>query len=401
MRSASSTVRSCSTAAEPTVLFVAIQARVTRPASTLCPCSSSSPSRSSQVSSPRSRRAYCPCSLPPRRERTSDESVAAVRGDGRTVLSFTAFTLAGAALLNALGLPQDLLRTIAIAALFVLAASLLSQRFARIVERPFLFLTRRPIARESNGFVVGVSAGLVMVPCAGPVLAAVAALAATGEVTWRVVLVTAAYASATPSRSSRSRSEGRGSRPACASSDPRPRAETGSGCRHRLTALAIVFHAPERLATAVPGYTQAFQERIERSSSAQRELAKLSGVPSASEAFGPRAPESRASRAGSTRRQPSRSLWPASADGSCWSTSGRTRASTACARSPTSNPGTRLIATPDSRSSECTARSSPSSVCPTTSARQFAGSAWRIRSRSTTISRPGVRTRTSTGRRST
>ena len=37
------------------------------------------------------------------------------------------------------------------------------------------------------------SAGLVMVPCAGPVLAAVAALAATGEVTWRVVLVTLAY----------------------------------------------------------------------------------------------------------------------------------------------------------------------------------------------------------------
>jgi len=31
-----------------------------------------------------------------------------------------------------------------------------------------------------------------MVPCAGPVLAAVAALAATGEVTWRVVLVTTA-----------------------------------------------------------------------------------------------------------------------------------------------------------------------------------------------------------------
>ena len=109
------------------------------------------------------------------------------------VVSFTAFTLAGAALLSALGLPQDLLRTLAIVMLFVLAASLLSQRVARILERPFLFLTRRPIARESSGFVVGVSAGLVMVPCAGPVLAAVAALAATGEVTWRVVLVTLAY----------------------------------------------------------------------------------------------------------------------------------------------------------------------------------------------------------------
>ena len=83
------------------------------------------------------------------------------------VVSFTAFTLGGAALLSALGLPADLLRTIAIVALFVLAASLVSQRVSRVVERPFLFLTRRPIARESNGFVMGVSAGLVMVPCAG------------------------------------------------------------------------------------------------------------------------------------------------------------------------------------------------------------------------------------------
>jgi len=36
------------------------------------------------------------------------------------VASFTAFTLAGAALLSAVGLPEDLLRTIAIVALLVL-----------------------------------------------------------------------------------------------------------------------------------------------------------------------------------------------------------------------------------------------------------------------------------------
>jgi cytochrome c biogenesis protein CcdA len=52
------------------------------------------------------------------------------------VVSFTAFTLAGAALLSALGLPEDLLRTLAIAMLFVLTASLLSVRLARVLERP-------------------------------------------------------------------------------------------------------------------------------------------------------------------------------------------------------------------------------------------------------------------------
>ena len=68
------------------------------------------------------------------------------------------------------------------------------QRVAWVLERPFLFLTRRRVVQDSNGFVVGLSAGLVFVPCAGPVLAAVTALAASGEVTLRIVFVTGAYA---------------------------------------------------------------------------------------------------------------------------------------------------------------------------------------------------------------
>jgi cytochrome c biogenesis protein CcdA len=88
------------------------------------------------------------------------------------VASFTTVTLAGAALLRALGLPEDLLQTIAIATLVVLAASLLSDRIAHALERPLHALTRRPVARESNGFVLGLTVGIVMVPCAGPVLAA-------------------------------------------------------------------------------------------------------------------------------------------------------------------------------------------------------------------------------------
>ena len=215
------------------------------------------------------------------------------------VVSFTAFTLAGAALLSALGLPQDLLRTLAIVMLFVLAASLLSERVARILERPFLFLTRRPVARESSGFVVGVSAGLVMVPCAGPVLAAVAALAATGEVTWRVVLVTLAYSvgHAIPLLAIAVGSQ----RLTSGMRVVRTHAHAlrqGGGVIVGLTAIAIVLNAPERLATSVPGYTQALQERIERSSSAQQELARLDKVDRsapalapASEATGPRAPE--------------------------------------------------------------------------------------------------------------
>ncbi len=211
------------------------------------------------------------------------------------VVSFTTFTLAGAALLSALGLPADLLRTLAIAMLFVLAATLLSEDVARILERPFLFLTCRPIAKESSGFVVGMSAGLVMVPCAGPVLAAVAALAATGEVTWRVVLVTTAYSigHAVPLLAVAVGSQRLTSGMRVVRSHAHA-IRQGAGVVVGLTAIAIVLNAPERLATAVPGYTQAVQERIERSSSAQRELANLSGKEASSSlprAETPRAPE--------------------------------------------------------------------------------------------------------------
>jgi cytochrome c biogenesis protein CcdA/thiol-disulfide isomerase/thioredoxin len=192
------------------------------------------------------------------------------------VVSFTTFTLVGAALLSALGLPADLLRDIAIAALLVLAASLLSDRVARMLERPFLFMTRRRVGHDSNGFVVGLSVGLVFVPCAGPVLAAVTALAASGEITFRIVLVTTAYAvgAALPMLAIAIGGQRIGSgmkvvRTHAAS------ARRVAGVVVGVTAIAIAFGADQRFTTAVPGYTEALQERIERSSTARGELDKL------------------------------------------------------------------------------------------------------------------------------
>jgi cytochrome c biogenesis protein CcdA/thiol-disulfide isomerase/thioredoxin len=195
------------------------------------------------------------------------------------VVSFTTFTLVGAALLSALGLPEDLLRTIAIVALLVLAASLLFQRVAWLLERPFLFLTRRRVGQDSNGFVVGLSVGLVFVPCAGPVLAAVTALAASGEVTFRIVLVTAAYAigAALPMLAI---AVG-GQRLGTGMKTVRTHAAAArkvAGVVVAATALAIAFGVDQRFTTAVPGYTAALQERVERSSAARSELEKLNGT---------------------------------------------------------------------------------------------------------------------------
>jgi cytochrome c biogenesis protein CcdA/thiol-disulfide isomerase/thioredoxin len=198
------------------------------------------------------------------------------------VVSFTTFTLAGAALLSALGLPEDLLRDIAIAALLVLAASLLSQRVAWLLERPFQSLTRRRVGRDSNGFIVGVSVGLVFVPCAGPVLAAVTALAASGDVTVRIVFVTAAYAigAALPMLAIAVGGQRLGSGLKVVRTHAAT-ARKAAGIVVGATALAIAFNLDQHFTTAVPGYTEALQERVERTSVAQRELETLDGTGSA------------------------------------------------------------------------------------------------------------------------
>ena len=110
------------------------------------------------------------------------------------VLSFTVFTLAATALLTALGLPDDLFRDVAIGVVALVGASLLWPRLGDLVERPFAALGRRRPGDLGGGFLLGVSLGVLFTPCAGPVIAAVATVAATEDVSWRAVAVTLAYA---------------------------------------------------------------------------------------------------------------------------------------------------------------------------------------------------------------
>jgi cytochrome c biogenesis protein CcdA/thiol-disulfide isomerase/thioredoxin len=192
------------------------------------------------------------------------------------VASFTVFTLAASALLDALGLPQDFLRNLAIALLFVVAATLVSTRFAHLLELPLYFLTRRRVGDAGSGFVLGLSLGLVFVPCAGPVLAAVSVLAANREVGGETVALTLAYAvgAAVPLLAIAV-----GGRRVSAPLRARtPWLRPALGGVVAVVALAIAFGADRPFQTAVPGYTEAFQERIERSGAAERELGQLTGV---------------------------------------------------------------------------------------------------------------------------
>jgi cytochrome c biogenesis protein CcdA/thiol-disulfide isomerase/thioredoxin len=189
--------------------------------------------------------------------------------------SFTVFTVAGAALLDALWLPDDFLRNLAIALLFLLAATLLIPRLAGLLERPFLFLTRRRASVDGNGLVLGASLGLVFVPCAGPVLAAVTALSATGDIGVRTFAVTFAYAlgAALPMLAITIG----GQRLALIRRNAEPIRRV-AGALIGVTALAIALGADQRFTTAVPGYTEALQERVELNSTARRELRELTGA---------------------------------------------------------------------------------------------------------------------------
>jgi len=89
------------------------------------------------------------------------------------VVGFTGSLLAVSWLLRQLHLPQDLLRNISIALLFVVAATLLIPRLGTLLERPLARFSRRPGGDLGGGFVLGLALGLVFVPCGGLILASI------------------------------------------------------------------------------------------------------------------------------------------------------------------------------------------------------------------------------------
>jgi cytochrome c biogenesis protein CcdA len=100
------------------------------------------------------------------------------------VLSFTFATVALVYVLSALGLPDDLFRSLAIAVLAGAGLALCVPRLAARVEAALSRKARRPPARGTgDGFASGVvlvaSLGLVYAPCAGPILAGVITVSAS------------------------------------------------------------------------------------------------------------------------------------------------------------------------------------------------------------------------------
>lgn len=115
------------------------------------------------------------------------------------MLSFGFFTLSLSYLVKTFHFDPDSLRFVAVLIIAFLGVTMvvpsLSAKLEGLISR-FSSLFGQKSRKGSGfgaGFVTGLSLGIVWSPCAGPILAAIAALAATGKVTWEVVLVTVAY----------------------------------------------------------------------------------------------------------------------------------------------------------------------------------------------------------------
>lgn len=194
------------------------------------------------------------------------------------VTSFALATLAGSALLNLLGLPQDLLRWLGIAVLVVVGLGLLFPPIGRVLERPFARIPQRALNREGSAFVLGMSFGLVFVPCAGPVLAAITVLSATGGFGAGLIVLTASFAIgvALPLLGFAIA----GQRMAERIRSVRGRTQTLRkvvGAVTVVTAVALSLNLTDSIQRYVPGYVALVQDRIEGTDSARAALDDLSG----------------------------------------------------------------------------------------------------------------------------
>lgn len=117
-------------------------------------------------------------------------------------ISFAVFTLAVSSLVRLFHFDPNFLRIVAVIVIGFLGLTMLIPKLSEFTEILFSrltgFLGQNNFSKGNgfgSGFITGLSLGIVWSPCAGPILAAIAALAATGKVTFDVILITLAYVS--------------------------------------------------------------------------------------------------------------------------------------------------------------------------------------------------------------
>jgi cytochrome c biogenesis protein CcdA/thiol-disulfide isomerase/thioredoxin len=179
------------------------------------------------------------------------------------VLSFSVVTLLGSTLLSLLHLPQDAIRWVALVALVAIGLGLIFPQFEALLEKPFAKLPQRQFGSGRSGFGLGLALGVLYVPCAGPVLAAIVVAGATGTIGLDTVALTLSFTvgAALPLLFFALA----GQRVAQRVAAFRRRQRTiriVAGVVTILLAVALVFNLPAVLQRAIPDYTGALQEQV-------------------------------------------------------------------------------------------------------------------------------------------
>lgn len=179
------------------------------------------------------------------------------------VTSFSAVTLIGSTALSLLKLPQDTIRWVALVALVVIGIGLMFPKFEALLEKPFARLPQKQFGSGRTGFGLGLALGVLYVPCAGPVLAAIVIAGATGVIGVETVALTLSFALGAALPLLFFALAGRRVAERLAAFRKRQRAiRIVAGVVTILLAVALVVNLPAALQRAIPDYTTGLQEAV-------------------------------------------------------------------------------------------------------------------------------------------
>jgi len=193
------------------------------------------------------------------------------------VLSFSFFTLLGSVLITVLGLPSNVLHYAGLTLLVLIGLGMIFGKLGDLLDRPFARLAMGPRKRDSGGgFVLGLGLGLVYVPCAGPVLTAIAVAGATHRLSLNVVVLTLSFAvGATLPLLGFALAGRQVSDRVKAFRTRAPLVRRVSGVVMIALAAALAFNLTDALQRDLPGYTDSLQQSVENNSAFQPHLSGL------------------------------------------------------------------------------------------------------------------------------
>jgi cytochrome c biogenesis protein CcdA/thiol-disulfide isomerase/thioredoxin len=198
-------------------------------------------------------------------------------------LSFSFAIVALVYVIHALGLPNDIARTVAIVVLAGFGISLVVPTIGDRIEAWLTAIVPRPARTGGEGFgsglVLGASLGLVYAPCAGPILAGVITVSAAQDFTAGRLAVALAYASGSAAALYALLLGGR--RLTARLAPVRGQVQVLMGAVMVLVAVAISAKLDTRFQTAIAGELPAFlvnpSGELEKSGAVSADLAEVRG----------------------------------------------------------------------------------------------------------------------------